>query len=323
MRLLFILSTLICSIVGMVASAAESAPLTIAVIPKGTTHEFWKAVEAGAHEAERELNAAGKPVKIVWKGPLREDDRASQIDVIQNFVAKGVSGIVLAPLDSKALVAPVEMAAAAGIPTVIIDSPLDSLAPVSVVATNNRTGGILAAQCLAKAAGAKGKALMLRYTVGSASTELREEGFMTGIKAYTEIKIVSQDQHAGATRESALTTAQNLLNRWGSDVNAVFTPNESSTAGMALALQEAGLAGKVVHVGFDASPTLIQALREGRIHGLVVQDPWRMGYLGVRTCAAHLRGEKVEAHVDTPLALVTKDNLDTPEIQGLIKGGKH
>jgi ribose transport system substrate-binding protein len=81
--------------------------LTVAVIPKGTTHEFWKSVHAGAVKAERELTAAGTPVKLFWKGPLREDDRDQQIQVVENFTARGVSGILLAPLDSQALVNPV------------------------------------------------------------------------------------------------------------------------------------------------------------------------------------------------------------------------
>ena len=142
---------------------------------------------------------------------------------------------------------------------------------------------------------------------------------MEEIAKHPTITLLSTDQHAGATRETALTTSQNLLSRWHDGVTAVFSVNESSTGGMALALQENGLAGKVVHIGFDASKPLVDALREGRINALVVQDPYRMGYLGVKNCVAKLRGEKVDAHIDTPVVLVTKDNLDQPEIQALVK----
>jgi ribose transport system substrate-binding protein len=301
------------------ANAADSAkPLTIAVIPKGTTHEFWKSVEAGARQAEAEYKAAGRAVRVIWKGPLKEDDRTAQIDVVQTFVTKGVSGIVLAPLDAKALAAPVEQAVGAGIPVVVIDSGLASDKQSSFVATDNRAGGRLAGERLLAAAGGAGKIILLRYVAGSASTEEREAGFLDAVQGKPGVEILSSDQHGGVTRESALTAAQNLLNRYGTQVTAVFTPNESSTAGMALALEQAGLAGKVIHVGFDASAPLIAGVKAGRIHGLVVQDPKGMGYLGVKTLVARLDGETVQPRIDTPVKLVTPENLGTPEIQALL-----
>jgi ribose transport system substrate-binding protein len=299
-------------------AAGDARPLTIAVIPKGTTHEFWKAVEAGARQAEAELKAAGRQVRVVWKGPLKEDDRTAQIDVVQTFVAKGVSGIVLAPLDEKALVAPVEAAVAAGIPVVVIDSALASQKQASFVATDNLAGGRLGGERLLAATGGTAKVIMLRYMAGSASTDARERGFLAAVEGKPGVELLSVDQHGGATRESALTAAQNLLNRYGGQVTAVFTPNESSTAGMALALQQAGLAGKVVHVGFDASEPLVAGLREGRIHGLVVQDPKGMGYLGVKTLVARLDGQVVEPAIGTPVRLATPENLGDPEIKALL-----
>jgi ribose transport system substrate-binding protein len=133
------------------------------------------------------------------------------------------------------------------------------------------------------------------------------------------VSLLSTDQHAGATRESALNASQNLLGRWREGATAVFSVNEPSTVGMALAMQETGLAGKVIHIGFDASAPLVTALKEGRIQALVVQDPYKMGYLGVKMCVAKLRGQTVDKRIDTPVVVVTKDNLDTPEIQALIK----
>jgi ribose transport system substrate-binding protein len=300
-------------------SAGESTSYTIAVIPKGTTHDYWKSVLAGVRQAEAELNASGIRVKAIWKGPLKEDDRTAQIDVVQNFVTKGVSGIVISPLDASALVAPVEGAIAAGIPVVVIDSALKSDRIASYVATDNYAGGVIAAKQLAAMAGGSGKAVMLRYLTGSASSEDRETGFLAEMANHPGIQLLSTDQHAGATRESALNTSQNLIGRWRGGMTAVFSSNEPSTAGMALALQEAGLAGKVIHVGFDASAPLIKALREGRISALVVQDPCRMGYLGVKQCVAALRGEPVEKRIDTPVVLITRADLDRPEVQALIK----
>src|SRR6478736_6676788 len=157
------------------ATLASAAGEKIAVIPKGTTHSFWKSVEAGAQKAGAELG-----VEIIWKGPLKEDDRAQQIGVVQQFVASGVNAIVLAPLDDTALRTPVKSAAQHNIPVVIIDSPLkgDNGGKdfVSFVATNNRRGGELGGEELARLLGGKGKVVLLRYAEGSASTAEREAG---------------------------------------------------------------------------------------------------------------------------------------------------
>src|SRR6185503_3066699 len=203
--------------------------LTIAVIPKGTTHEFWKSIHAGSNKAAAELTSQGTQVEVIWKGPLREDDREQQIQVVEGFTTQGVNGIVLAPLDDRALVRPVEDAKRATVPTVIIDSGLQTDSIVSFVATDNRKGGSLAADRLGELLNGKGKVLVLRYAEGSASTTEREEGFLTEIKAkFPGIELVSTDQYAGATRDTAKRASENLLNRFGDDVQGIFTPNESS-----------------------------------------------------------------------------------------------
>jgi len=299
--------------------AGAAQPLTIAVIPKGTTHEFWKSIHAGAIQASRELSTEGAPVKIIWKGPLREDDREQQIQVVEGFLSQGVQGIVLAPLDDRALARPVEEARRAGVPTVIIDSRLESDAVLSFVATDNHKGGQLGARRLGELLGGKGKVLLLRYAEGSASTTERERGFLEVLRsAYPRIELVSADQYAGPTRETAKRASENLLNRYGGEVQGIFTPNESSTVGMLLALQDIGLAGKVRFVGFDASPILVAAIRARQLDGVVVQNPMRMGYLGVKTMVEHLRAKPVDPLVDTGVMLVTAANLDTADTQALV-----
>ncbi|HKR14001.1 MAG TPA: substrate-binding domain-containing protein [Pyrinomonadaceae bacterium] len=293
--------------------------LTIAVIPKGTTHEFWKSIHAGSNKAAGELTAQGTEVEVIWKGPLREDDREQQIQVVEGFAAQGVSGIVLAPLDDRALVRPVADARRAGVPTVIIDSGLQSDEFVSFVATDNRKGGSLAADRMGQLLNGKGKVLVLRYAEGSASTSEREAGFLDQIKAkYPEIELVSTDQYAGATRDTAKRASENLLNRFGDQVQGIFTPNESSTAGMLLALQDIGKAGKVSFVGFDVSQTFIDAMNAGQLHGIVVQNPFNMGYLGVRAMVDNLLGRTVEKKIDTGVMLVTKENMESPEVKTLL-----
>jgi ribose transport system substrate-binding protein len=301
-------------------SGAAGATYQIAVIPKGTTHEFWKSIHAGAIKAQRELAAQGVRVNVIWKGPLKEDDREQQVQVVENFVAQRVSGIVLAPLDRKALAAPVEMAVRGKIPVVIIDSGLDSKAHAAFVATDNREGGRIAARNLGRMLGGTGNVIMLRYAVGSASTEEREEGFLEVMKKdFPNIKLLSTDQHAGATRDSAKRTAENLLNRVGRQVNGVFAANESSAAGMLLALRDAGLAGgKVKFVAFDSGETLNAGLKAGDVQGMVVQNPMRMGYLGVKTMVDVLQGKTIEPVVDTGVGFVTKENFDAPEMAEIV-----
>jgi ribose transport system substrate-binding protein len=299
---------------------AANPPYTIAVIPKGTTHEFWKSINAGAVKAQRELAEQGSKVDIIWKGPLREDDRDQQIQVVEGFMARHVSAIVLAPLDSQALVKPVHNAIAAKVPVVIMDSDLKSDRYVSFVATDNYKGGQLAGDQMGKLLGGKGNVILLRYAVGSASTEARESGFLDALKKnYPDIKLISSDQHAGATRESAYQVSQNLLNRYGREVNGIFCPCEPPTIAMAKALRDAGLAGgKVKMIGFDAGTQSVVDLKNGDVQGLVVQNPLLMGYLGVITAVKHLRGEKVEKRIDTGVVLVTPDNMEKPEIKDLL-----
>lgn len=302
---------------GSVFAADKS--YTIAVIPKGTTHEFWKSIHAGAVKAEQELAAKGTQVKLFWKGPLREDDRDQQIQVVENFTARKVSGIVLAPLDSQALVAPVASAVQAKIPTVVIDSDLKSDKQISFVATDNFKGGQMAGDHLAKLLGGKGNVILLRYQVGSASTEAREAGFLDALAKHSGIKVISSDQHAGATRETAYQASQNLLNRFGKEVNGIFAANETSTIAMTKALRDIGQAGgKVKMLGFDSGTQSVLDLRNGDVQGLVVQDPVKMGYLGVMTVVQHLSGGKVEKRIDTGVTLVTQENMAHPEVAELL-----
>ena len=296
----------------------EPAPLKIGVIPKGTTHEFWKSVHAGVMKTAKE----NTNVEVIWKGPLKEDDLKSQIDIVQSMIAQGVSGILLAPLNDKALVNPVKAAMAAKIPVVIFDSSLQGQDYVGFVGTDNSGAGVLAAEHLGKVTGGKGKVLVLRYQEGSASTAAREEGFLhVLVGKFPELRVVSDKQYGGATVESAFAAAENLLaanKATEGGVDAVFCPNESTTFGMLLALQKANLAGKVKLVGFDASDKLIQGVRDGQIDGLVLQDPMAMGAIGLDTLLAHLRGQTRSRVRDTGARVVTRADLDTPEVQALI-----
>jgi ribose transport system substrate-binding protein len=291
---------------------------SIAVIPKGTTHEFWKSVHAGAEKASQELG-----VNVIWKGPLREDDREDQTQVVESFINMRVKGIVLAPLDDAALVPVVTDAVRAGIPVVAFDSQIKTDEIVSFVATDNHRGGQLAGDHLAKLLGGKGTVMMLRYAEGSASTAEREKGFLDAIAAYREIEVVSSNQYGGVTTESAFKASENLLAAHkrpdgALTVQGIFCPNESTAFGMLRALEDDGFAGKVAFVGFDSSPKLVDAMAKGHLNATVVQDPIKMGYLAVKAMVDHLRGKPVDQRIDTGATLVTRDTMGSPAAQALL-----
>lgn len=209
----------------------------VMVVPKGTTHVHWQAVHAGAKQAADELGN----VEIVWLGPTKEDDRAAQIALVEQAIAAKVDGLVLAPLDSQALVRPVEEAIDSGIPVVIIDSGLESDKPTSYVATDNYHGGVLAGERLASLMEEKGRVILLRYAPNSDATVQREKGFTDTIAKYPGITFLSENRYAGATADSAQQEAQRLVLQFRGQVDGIFCPNESSTAGMLRALSDAGM----------------------------------------------------------------------------------
>lgn len=303
---------------GACGGPASSGRTTIAVIPKGTSHVFWQSIHAGAAKAADELD-----VDIIWRGPLREDDRASQIAEVEGFITRGVSGIVLAPLDEVALVGPVTDAQRANIPVVIIDSGLKGGEYVSFVATDNLKGGQIAADALAKMLPNGGNVVLLRYAEGSASTHEREEGFLQQIATQKGIQVVSSNQYGGADVEAAYKRSEALLHRYrrpdGSlDVQGIFTSNESNTLALLRVLQDSGWAGKTKFIGFDASDTLVRGMRDGHIDGLIVQDPVKMGYLGVKTMVDHLRKQPVERRIDTGVQLVMRETMDDPAVKEIL-----
>jgi ribose transport system substrate-binding protein len=318
--ILLLSSILVCCLAGCRKKniPQNNKTLTIAVIPKGTIHEFWKTVHAGAEMAGEELN-----VEILWKGSLKEDDRDAQISVVENIIVRDVDGIVLAPLDDVALRRPVDRAMSADIPVVIFDSGLQGDNYISYVATDNFKAGQLAAEYMTELINGKGKVVVLRYAEGSDSTTKREDGFLDGIRAAEDIEIVSSNQYAGVTTESALKATENLLSRFTAadgtlGIDGIFCATEPTTLGILRALQDSGYAGKIKFVGFDSSEKMVAALRAGHLDGFVVQKPFTIGYLGVKTMVNHLRGEKVPARIDTGSILVTKENLDQPEIRELL-----
>ena len=316
--LLFIVGCSGSSQSGTATSGQDGATkkLRIAVIPKGTTHIFWKSVHAGAQKAAKELGN----VEVLWKGPLLENDRDTQMNVVQDFVSSKVDGICLAPLDKQALISPVKEAVEASVPVVIFDSALqDESVIVSYVATDNRKGGELAARHMGSLLGGSGNVIILRYNSGSESTEQREEGFLDTLKVeFPGVNVISSSEYAGTTPEQSLDKATQVLGKYRNEVNGIFAVCEPNANGVMIALKETQLAGKVKFIAFDSSEDLIRAMSDGTCHGIVLQDPVNMGYESVMTIVKAIRGEKVEKRIGTGEFLATPENMKTPEMDKLL-----
>lgn len=325
------LASLVC-LAALGCGAKQTYKYRIAVIPKGLTHEFWQSIHRGAERAAQDLHEKGIAVQIIWDGPSTENDAQAQVNIVRRQVGARVSGIVLAPQHSEIMVESVEQAVKEGIPVTIIDSALAKPELiVKYVATDNYHGGRMAAQRLLHVLEKDGKSapkiVMVRYQVGSESTEQREKGFEDVINARIAeqqkagkptITWLSNDQYAGATVDSSERVAAPLLNRLrDKGIDGIFAPNESSATGVLNAMRGLGLNKKVRLVGFDSSQPLLQAISDGDADGLVVQDPYRMGYLGVWTVVHHLEGFDVCPDGNTELStgeyLLTKDNLTALE----------
>ena len=294
-------------------SGGGSGKPKIAVIPKGVSHNFWLSIKAGADDAGKEFGA-----EIIWKGPAKETDYTQQINIVEDFVNKKVDGIVLAPSSGDSLVNPAKKAKEAGIPVVIIDSGIKWEDYVSYISTDNFKGGVIAAERMAEILGGKGKVAILANDTGSVSTEEREKGFKETIeKKFPNIKIVAFD-YGGADRAKSANKAEDFITRIP-DLNGIFASNESSAVGALRAINVKAVQGKVKLVGFDSSPDIVAGVKAGIIDSLVLQDPYKMGYEGVKAILNHKNGKPVERRIDTGVELLTKENMDTPKMQKLAK----
>ena len=284
--------------------------LTIAVIPKGTENQFWQSIKKGADAA---CQKEGCEVK--WDGPNPEGDPTAQVNIVNNMVTSKVDAVVIAACDKTALVKPVKDAMAAGIPVVTIDSGISTDDPISYIATDNVKGGEAAADALAKLMGEKGTAGYLIFQKGQVSSDERQSGFEAGMKKHPGIKVLPPLEAGDAAKANSAVT--NMLTAHP-DIAGIFASNEPNGISAAVVLEQKKLAGKVKLVAFDASDKEVESLESGTIQALIVQDPYQMGYQGVETALKAIEKEPVEKKVDSGLKVVTKDNLETPEIQKLL-----
>ena len=283
----------------------------IGVVPKGANHIFWQTVRAGAVKAAREAG-----YQVEWNAPELEIDASRQIAIVEAMINRQVAGIVLAPVDRKALVNVVERAGKQGIPVAIFDSAIDTKKLISYVATDNMEGGRMAARRLAEIIGGQGKVAIITFMPGSAATEERTHGIEDEVRAkYPKINIVAR-QFGMADRAKSMAVTENILTAHP-DLAGVFADNESSSSGAVQALKARGKRA-VKMVAFDHAENLVEELRAGWIDALVVQNPFKMGEASTGAIIAKLRGQTPAAQVDSGIALVRKADLDKLEVKALM-----
>ena len=292
-------------------SNKKSQKLRILVTPKAVVHSFWVSVKVGADSAGKELG-----VEVIWKGPPSETNVDNQIAIIEDYINQRVDAIVLAATDSKALVPVVNHAISKNIPVITIDSGIDSDIPASFIATDNILGANLAARALVNLIGGKGKVACIPFVPGSATSMWRESGFVEEIKKYKDVELTTI-QYSQSDVATAMTVTEDILTAFP-DIKGIFTANEAGAIGASQALLSRGLAGKVKLVAFDAAENEIEALKKNIIQALVVQNPFKMGYLGVKSAVDVIQGKEVPKRIDTGVSIVTLENLYTEEIQKLL-----
>ncbi len=296
----------------LAASCNRQQQRRIAVIPKGTADVFFQSVHAGAAAAGQQFHE-----EILWDGPPRETEYSRQLEIIDSMLNRHVDGIVVAAADRTSLNASLERASRENIPVVIFDSGVDSTNYVSFVATNNYEGGQAGGRKLGQLLNGKGTVAIVNHAPGSASTMDRERGFRDVLaKEFPGLAIVAE-QYSMADRAKGMAATENILTAHP-DLGGIFTSAEPASVGAAQALKSRGLAGKIRLVGFDSSEGLVDDLKAGVIDALIAQDPFKIGFEGVRAVTEKLDGKTPEKKIDLSAAVITKADLDRPEIQQLL-----
>jgi len=291
-------------------------PVHLAVVPKSVGLDFWDKAHKGAECAASQLGK--KRVSIVWNGVTDETNVVGQLDLLNNYVTEGVNGLVYAASDATALVGVTQNATSAGVKVVNFDSgttPQPKGTPL--LATNNLTGARMAADALARAiGGGGGKVAVIAFHAGSQTNDQRVQGFTGELKRFPKLKLVAI-QYSQNDYNTALSVSQNILTA-NPDLKGIFAANEASDVGAVEAVRLAHEAGKVKIIGWDASPDQVKDVREGLNYGIISQDPFRMGYDGVRAAVSMISGHMSVANEDTGVTLVTKQNLSDPRVRQFI-----
>jgi ribose transport system substrate-binding protein len=271
--------------------------------------QFYVTMQCGAQEAAA---AAGATLEVTAPD---EFDASLQTPVVNAVVAKKPDAILVAPTDTQAMIPPLTQAKAAGIKLVFVDTTTENGAELaeSEIASDNEEGGREAARTLAELTGGKGSVLVINVKPGISTTDARAKGFEDEIKKTPGLKYIGQEysndkpEVAAAKATAALAAHPDLV--------GIFGTNLFSAEGAATGLRSAGATKKVKIVGFDAGPKQVEDLEQGIVQALIAQKPADIGKAGVEQAIAALKGEPVQKKIGTGFVVVTKENMNSPDVE--------
>ncbi|MGH3238946.1 MAG: ABC transporter substrate-binding protein [Spirillospora sp.] len=297
---------------GSGGSGGSGDKIKVTLVQGMAGEEFYETMACGA-----KAEAAKLGVRLSVQGPQKFDPTL-QTPIVNSVVAAKPDAMLIAPTDTKALIAPLTQAKAAGIKTILVDTVVeDDGIGLSRISTDNTKGGEAAATALTKQIGDRGKVLVISTDPGVSTVDARVKGFEAAVKAsHPNVSYVGvQYSH------NDVGTASKIMNSAlakDSDLAGVFATNLNSATGAGSALQQAGKLGKVKMIGFDAGPAQVKQLKDGVVQGLIAQLPGEIGAKGVQQAVAAVRDQPVTKSIPTDATVVTKENVDTPEGQKVL-----
>jgi ribose transport system substrate-binding protein len=292
-----------------------SGPITLAVVPKAVGFDFWDSVRKGAECAASKMT----DVTVQWDGVTTETDVTGQVNLLQNFLTRQVDGLVYAATDAKVLAQLTQDTLSRNIPVINIDSGTDPQPDnVPVFATDNVAAARKAADLLADALGpGDHKVAFIPFQPGTATNDQRTTGFKEELAKYPNLKLVAE-QSSNSDPNTALSVTENILTAHP-ELDGIFVANEAGVIGAINALTQAGKAGKIKFIGWDASPDEVKGVTSGAITALVVQNPFRMGFDSVNAMVKTVRTGQIAASEDTGVTFVTHQNINDPQVRAILK----
>lgn len=293
----------------------------ISVVGKGKDSSFWKALKKGAAQAIDDLNkeagySGSDKIYMTYDGPADDNDIAQQVNVLDEALARYPAALCLAPIDVQGFSTQLDMAVENSISIVAFDSGIPNDAINNYTATNNKDAAGEAARQMGTLLGGKGKIALLVHDQSSESAKQREEGFRSVLKKeFPDIQIVNVS-YADDKETDAQSAVKKVLKE-NPDLNGYFASNENTTIDLIEACKDEGKE-ELVKVGFDGAPDEVKALETGELSGLMVQNPYGMGYATVISAAREILGQKNTDYVDTGYIWVTKENKDDENVKSVL-----
>jgi len=296
----------------VVSFSAAEAKLYIPVISKGFQHQFWLAVKAGAEQAAKDLD-----VTITFEGPENESMVDKQMDMLQVAIDKNPAAICFAAVDSKAAIPLLQQAKEKGIPVIGFDSGVDSDIPLSTAATDNVAAAALAADKMVELIGGAGQVAIIAHDQTSRTGIDRVKGFTDRVaEKYPNVTIVAT-QYGGGDQLRSTDLAKAII-QGNPELKGFFGANEGSIIGVMNAVQEFGMKGKLVVIGYDSGQQQMEAIRSGLLAGAITQDPIGIGYKAVEAAVKAVKGETLPLFIDTGFHWYDATNIDDPVIAALL-----